>query len=170
MHKKISRSPSILCLCLQFNFSSYQFIHVIFGVVTLSLSLAESAGVCEGAGSFAVSVKLKTDIERDVEATVETSDLSAKGKVQIATEEICPEYIPSIAPDDYKELVHTFQFNAPLSADTVMTTDVTISDDQDLEPCEDFTVTLTSSSERAAISGASSRRVVIYDDEGRGWC
>ena len=62
--------------------------------------------------------------------------------------------------------MHTFQFNAPLSADAVMTTDVTISDDQDLEPCEDFTVTLTSSSERAAISGASSRRVVVYDDEG----
>ena len=65
------------------------------------------------------------------------------------------------------DLVHTFQFNAPLPADTVMTTDVTISDDQDLEPCEDFTVTLTSSSEKATISGASSRRVVIYDDEGR---
>ena len=47
----------------------------------LSLSLAESAGVCEGAGSFTVSVELKTDIERDVEAIVETSDLSAKGEV-----------------------------------------------------------------------------------------
>ena len=49
--------------------------------VSFSLSLAESAGVCEGAGSFTVSVELKTDIERDVEATVETSDLSAKGEV-----------------------------------------------------------------------------------------
>ena len=40
-----------------------------------------SAGsVCEGAGSVTVKVQLDSDIETDVVVSLETSDVTAKGK------------------------------------------------------------------------------------------
>lgn len=47
-------------------------------VVVLSLSAPES--VCEGGGVVQICVTLETDIERDVEATIETADAFAIGK------------------------------------------------------------------------------------------
>ena len=47
-----------------------------------------------------------------------------------------------------------------------MCIDVSIIDDGTVEPCEDFSVSLTSDSERACIIGDNSITIQINDDEG----
>ncbi len=42
-----------------------------------------ASSVCEGAGSVTVRVQLDSDIETDVIVSLETSDLTAKGKYRV---------------------------------------------------------------------------------------
>ena len=68
---------------------------------------------------------------------------------------------------DYVALFATHTFASPMASPATFSRLVTILNDSVVEPCEDFIVTLTSSSERTVFNGGSSRSVIIRDDEGR---
>ncbi|XP_064391467.1 uncharacterized protein LOC135339314 isoform X2 [Halichondria panicea] len=112
--------------------------------VVLSLSAPEF--VCEGDGVVQICVTLETDIERDVEATIETADAFA------------------IDSEDYQSITVTYSYSAPLSSPLTNCTLVTILDNDIIEPCEDFRANLSSPSERAVLS-PSSLSIIIHDDE-----
>ena len=76
-------------------------------------------------------------------------------------------WICFIDPEDYLDSRLIFSFSAPLPAQSVICDNITIVNDGVVEPCEDFVVSISSSSERAAVVGDNSSIVQINDDEGK---
>ena len=55
---------------------------------------------------------------------------------------------------------------APLSAQSIMSTSVEILDDNEVEPCEEFIIELSTLSGRAVVEGDGKAVVQINDNEG----
>ena len=68
--------------------------------------------------------------------------------------------------EDFEGVSAVLHFTAPLNASYMECVDVVIIDDEINEPCEDFSVSLSSSSDRAVVNSPSSQSIIINDDEG----
>ena len=75
-------------------------------------------------------------------------------------------FIPLAESEDYKKSQNTFFFSDLTHSQFVLCSSIDIVDDSVAEPREDFHVTLSSSSDRTFINGASSHTVLINDDDG----
>ena len=142
---------------------------MVFLMYTAVLSLSTPNSVCESGGTVEVIVTLETDIERDVAIAIATADNFALGKAQSNPTRACLTgcMLPLSDGSDYTAVSITHTFASPMTSPSTFSSLVTILDNSVVEPCEDFTVTLTSSSVRTVFNGASSRSVIIHDDEGR---
>ena len=75
-------------------------------------------------------------------------------------------FLSSLEHDDYQKSRFKFRFSAPLPAQSIMCDYIIIENDDVVEPCEDFLVSISSPSKRAVIDGDSRSIVQINDDEG----
>ena len=76
-------------------------------------------------------------------------------------------YTINIEFQDYNGLSQSLTFVAPLPAQSVMTTSLEILDDNEVEPCEQLNIELSSLSERAVVEGDGKAVIQINDDEGK---
>ena len=102
--------------------------------------------VCEGDGAAEYCVTVNTPFERDVFASVTTSDVTASSTI------------------DYTAVSLDFIFD--VGSDPEMCFNVNIANDGTSESCKSFDLSLDSSSVRAEIP-VPSMNVLLYDDDGK---